>query len=162
MWDTIIPAAATAVPTVRKGRNITGIIITITPGIDSPHGNVMKILGNIIWLIFGGIMIAIEYFICSILMMLTIVGIPFGLQTLKLAALSLWPFGTQIESDGWPSGCLAGIMNVVWWFVGGFVIALTHVFWGLFFYITILGIPFGNQHFKLAYLALFPFGKTVY
>lgn len=121
----------------------------------------MKLLGNIIWVVFGGLMIAIEYVISSIAMMVTIIGIPFGLQTIKLAAVALWPFGTTIENDGWPSGCLAGIMNVIWWFLGGFVIALTHIMWGIIFYITILGIPFGNQHFKLARLALFPFGKTI-
>lgn len=106
-------------------------------------------------------MIAIEYFVSSIAMMCTIIGIPFGLQTMKLALVALWPFGTTVSSDGWPSGCLAGIMNVIWWFLGGFMIALTHLVWGIIFYITIIGIPFGNQHFKLAYLALFPFGKTL-
>ena len=121
----------------------------------------MKILLNIIWMVFGGLMIAIEYVVSSVAMMATIIGIPFGLQTLKLALVALWPFGTQIHDDGWPSGCLAGIMNVVWWFLGGFMIALTHLMWGLIFYITIIGIPFGNQHFKLARLALFPFGKTI-
>ena len=121
----------------------------------------MKVLGNIIWVVFGGLMIAIEYFISSIAMMATIVGIPFGLQTMKLALVALWPFGTTIQDDGWPSGCLAGIMNVVWWFLGGFAIALTHIVWGVIFYITIIGIPFGNQHFKLARLALFPFGTTI-
>lgn len=121
----------------------------------------MKTFLNIIWVVFGGLMIAIEYVMSSVAMMVTIIGIPFGLQTLKLALVALWPFGTNIESDGWPSGCLADIMNVVWWFFGGLVIALTHVVWGIIFYITIIGIPFGNQHFKLAYLALFPFGKTI-
>ena len=121
----------------------------------------MNIFLNLIWVIFGGAMIAIEYAISSVLMMITIVGIPFGIQTMKLAMVALWPFGTHIYSDGWPSGCLAGIMNVIWWFVGGFVIALTHLGWGLLFCITIVGIPFGMQHFKLMKLALFPFGKTV-
>lgn len=121
----------------------------------------MKTFLNIIWVVFGGLMIAIEYVVSSVAMMATIIGIPFGFQTLKLAMVALWPFGTKIESDGWPTGCLGDIMNVVWWFLGGFVIALTHVVWGVIFYITIIGIPFGNQHFKLAYLALFPFGKTI-
>ncbi len=121
----------------------------------------MNLLLNIIWIVFGGLMIAIEYAISSVLMMITIIGIPFGLQTLKLAALALWPFGSQIVDNGWPSGCLAGIMNVIWWFVGGFVIAITHLGWGLLFCITIIGIPFGLQHFKLMKLALFPFGNTV-
>lgn len=121
----------------------------------------MNVVLNLIWLVFGGLMIAVEYFCSSIVMMLTIIGIPFGLQTMKLAIASLWPFGTTIEDAGWPSGCLAGIMNVIWWFVGGFAIALTHILWGIIFYITIIGIPFGNQHFKLALLALFPFGKRL-
>ena len=77
----------------------------------------MNVVLNLIWVLFGGIMIAIEYAISSILMMLTIVGIPFGLQTLKLAALALWPFGAEIRNESWPSGCLAGVMNIVWWFL---------------------------------------------
>lgn len=121
----------------------------------------MNIFLNIIWVVFGGLMIAIEYAISSVLMMLTIVGIPFGLQTMKLAVLALWPFGSDITDDIWPSGCLAGAMNVIWWFVGGFAIALTHLGWGLLFCITIVGIPFGLQHFKLMKLALLPFGKSV-
>ncbi|MDE5555300.1 MAG: YccF domain-containing protein [Muribaculaceae bacterium] len=121
----------------------------------------MNILLNIIWVVFGGAMIAIEYAISSVLMMCTIVGIPFGVQTLKLAQVALWPFGTNVSNQGWPSGCLAGIMNIIWWFLGGFAIALTHLAWGLLFCITIVGIPFGMQHFKLMRLALFPFGKTV-
>ncbi len=106
-------------------------------------------------------MVALEYAISSILMMLTIVGIPFGLQTLKLAQLALWPFGSTIADNGWPSGCLAGLMNVIWWFIGGFAIALTHLGWGLIFCITIVGIPFGMQRFKLMKLALFAFGQSV-
>lgn len=121
----------------------------------------MKTLLNIIWMVFGGLIIAIEYAVSSLLMMITIIGIPFGLQTIKLASVSLWPFGTDIVSSGWPSGCLAGIMNVIWWFLGGFAIALTHLGWGVFFCITIIGIPFGKQHFKLMRLALFPFGKEI-
>lgn len=121
----------------------------------------MNILLNIVWMVFGGIMIAMEYALSSLVMMITIIGIPFGLQTLKLAMVALWPFGTQIDNSGFPSGCLAGIMNVIWWFVGGIPIVLTHLAWGLVFCITIVGIPFGMQHFKLMRLALFPFGKTI-
>lgn len=121
----------------------------------------MNLLLNIIWVVFGGLMIAIEYAISSLVMMVTIIGIPFGLQTLKLAALALWPFGTQIVDTSWPSGCLAGIMNVIWWFVGGIPIALTHLCWGLIFCVTVVGIPFGLQHFKLMKLALFPFGNSI-
>ncbi len=121
----------------------------------------MNVLLNIIWVVFGGLMIAIEYAVSSILMMITIIGIPFGLQTLKLARVALWPFGSDIVDAGWPSGCLAGVMNVIWWFVGGIPIVLTHLAWGVIFCITIVGIPFGLQHFKLMKLALFPFGMEV-
>ena len=121
----------------------------------------MKILLNIIWLIFVGLISAIGYFTSSLLLMVTIIGIPFGLQTMKLALVALWPFGTDIHNDGWPSGCLAGIMNVIWWFVGGIPIALNHLTWGLFFCITVIGIPFGMENFKLMLLALLPFGKRV-
>ncbi|WP_289869626.1 YccF domain-containing protein [uncultured Duncaniella sp.] len=121
----------------------------------------MNIFLNIIWFVFGGLMVAVEYAISSVAMMLTIIGIPFGLQTLKLAKVALWPFGTEVVDDGWPSGCLAGVMNVVWWFVGGVPIALTHMLWGLIFCVTVVGIPFGMQHFKLMKLAFFPFGTKV-
>lgn len=121
----------------------------------------MNLVFNIIWIVFGGLMVAVEYAVSSVAMMITIIGIPFGLQTLKLARVALWPFGTEIADDGWPSGCLAGVMNVVWWFVGGIPIALTHLLWGIIFCVTVVGIPFGMQHFKLMKLALFPFGTKV-
>ncbi|NOY51797.1 MAG: YccF domain-containing protein [Chlorobi bacterium] len=121
----------------------------------------MKIIGNIIWLVFGGFATAIEYLAASIVLMLTIVGIPFGLQTLKLGILALWPFGSEVVRTGWPSGCLSTVMNIVWFFVGGFWIMLTHFAFGILFYITIIGIPWGNQHFKLAGLALTPFGREI-
>ncbi|MCH5230663.1 MAG: YccF domain-containing protein [Muribaculaceae bacterium] len=121
----------------------------------------MKIILNIIWIIFGGLEAAIGYFTASLLLMCTIIGIPFALQTMKLGIVALWPFGTDIHSDGWPSGCLAGIMNVIWWILGGFLIAINHLVWGIFFCITVIGIPFGMENFKLMRLALFPFGKRI-
>ncbi|MBD5347415.1 MAG: YccF domain-containing protein [Bacteroides sp.] len=122
----------------------------------------MNLLLNIIWIIFGGFMIAVEYIVSSVLMMITIIGIPFGLQTLKLAQIALLPFGSKImNTSDFPSGCMATILDIIWWIVGGIPIALTHLGWGLLFCITIIGIPFGMQHFKLMRLALFPFGKVV-
>lgn len=121
----------------------------------------MKTLGNIIWVVFGGIFIAIEYVLGSVALMITIIGIPFGLQSLKLAEVALWPFGKKVKHRESTSGCLSLLMNVIWIFVGGFPIVLTHLFFGLLFYITIIGIPFGNQHFKLMRLALTPFGKEI-
>ena len=91
----------------------------------------------------------------------TIIGIPFGLQTLKLGMLALWPFGSQVTDNGNSGGCLSVIMNVIWICIGGFWICLTHLFFGLLLCITLIGIPFGRQHFKMAALALTPFGKSI-
>lgn len=121
----------------------------------------MKTFGNIIWLIFGGLVTALEYAMSSLLMMCTIIGIPFGLQTMKLAVLALWPFGSTVTDNDNSSGCLNITMNIIWLIVGGFGICLTHLFFGIIFYITIIGIPFGKQHFKMARLALTPFGKNI-
>lgn len=121
----------------------------------------MRTIGSIIWVVFGGIFVAIEYILSSVTMMITIVGIPFGLQSLKLAEVALFPFNKRVVRNKTTSGCLSFIMNIIWFFVGGLPIALTHLLFGLLFYITIIGIPFGNQHFKLMKLAFSPFGKTI-
>jgi len=121
----------------------------------------MKTIGNLIWLIFGGFAIAIEYILGSIALMVTIIGIPFGLQTLKLGLLAMWPFGNRVITVDDSTGCLNTIMNIVWIIFGGFWIALTHIILGVLLCITIIGIPFGKQHFKFIKLALFPFGKRV-
>jgi len=122
----------------------------------------MSFLGNILWIICGGFIIAIEYLIASILMMITIIGIPFGLQTLKLADLALWPFKRDTRTTSVSSGCAYSILNLFWLIIGGFWIFLTHIVLGLLLMITIIGIPFGLQHFKLASLALNPFGREIY
>jgi uncharacterized membrane protein YccF (DUF307 family) len=121
----------------------------------------MKILGNIIWLIFGGFHIALEYFCASIILMITIIGIPFGLQSLKLGIVAIWPFGSEVKWKPSEPGCLNIFMNVLWFIVGGIWIFLTHIFYGVLLCITIIGIPFGKMHFRLAKLALSPFGKEV-
>ena len=121
----------------------------------------MKILGNIIWVVFGGLFLAIQYFISSLLLMITIIGIPFGVQTMKLAGLALWPFGKEVRTKEKGTGCLSTGMNLLWIILGGWLIALEHAFIGIIFFITIIGIPFGKQHFKLAAIALTPFGREV-
>lgn len=121
----------------------------------------MSLFLNILWIIFGGLAICIEYLLASIAMMVTIIGIPFGLQTLKLGILSLSPFGKTVTEDATSNGCLSLFMNIIWIFVGGLWICLSHLAFGLLLCITIVGIPFGTQHFKMARLALTPFGKKV-
>ena len=121
----------------------------------------MKSIGNIIWVVFGGLIIAIEYVLASIPFFISIIGIPFGIQSLKMASVALWPFGKKVITTDSSTGCLSTFMNIIWFFIGGIWISLTHFGFGLLFYITIIGIPFGNQHMKLAGLALTPFGRMV-
>jgi uncharacterized membrane protein YccF (DUF307 family) len=121
----------------------------------------MRIIGNILWLLFGGILIAIEYVISSLFLFITIIGIPFGIQTLKLAGLAIWPFGKEVRNRPEASGCLSTMMNIIWILCGGIWICLSHIVFGILFGITIIGIPFAIQHFKLASLALTPFGKEI-
>ena len=120
----------------------------------------MKILGNVIWLICGGLETAIEYFFAGVILMITIIGIPFGLQAFKLGMLMLWPFGSRVELLSGQPGCLSTIMNILW-LVVSIPICLTHVFFGILLCCTIIGIPFGLQHFKFAGIALTPFGRTI-
>ena len=111
----------------------------------------MNLLGNIVWLLLGGLAVAVEYFVSGLALCLTIVGIPFGIQALKLGLLALLPFGqTSVRTDQ-GTGCLYTLMNVV----------LTHLLFGALLFITIVGIPFGRQHFKLMSMALTPFGRNI-
>lgn len=121
----------------------------------------MNILGNILWIVLGGIFISMYYALVGLLFCITIVGIPFGIQLLKIAGFALWPFGRQIVAGETDGGCLSLIMNVIWVILGGVEIALAHIGLGIGFCITIIGIPFGLQHFKMALLALAPFGKQI-
>lgn len=121
----------------------------------------MKILGNILWWIFGGLESALGYLTGSLAMMVTIVGIPFGLQTLKVGLICLWPFGAEVTDADSPTGCIRVPLNIIWFIFGGLWSCLMHLFFGVLLCITIIGIPFGRQHFKMASLALFPFGKDV-
>ncbi|VAW19095.1 hypothetical protein MNBD_BACTEROID01-2433 [hydrothermal vent metagenome] len=121
----------------------------------------MKILGNITWLVFGGFAIFLEYITAGVILCFTIVGIPFGIQSFKLGLLALWPFGQTIEYMDYAPGILSTIMNIIWFFIGGIWIVLTHLFFGLLLGITIIGIPWALQHFKLVSLALAPFGKRL-
>ena len=121
----------------------------------------MNTIGNIIWIVFGGFFIFLQYLLGGLLLCLTIVGIPFGLQTIKLAQVALWPFGKKIEFMGYAPGCLSTLMNILWLLFVGIWIALAHLVMGIIFAITIIGIPFASQHFKLVGLALAPFGRRV-
>lgn len=121
----------------------------------------MRFLGNILWLILGGLVISLYYAFMAILFCITIIGIPFGVQLFKMARLALWPFGRDVRPGSNDGGCLSILMNIIWILFGGVEIAMLHVGFGIFCCLTIVGIPFGVQHFKMALLALIPFGKEI-
>jgi len=118
----------------------------------------MKVIGNIIWFIFGGLELAFVWAIVGLVWCVTIIGIPIGIQAFKMAGLALFPFGKTVNYGG---GAGRLILNILWLVFGGLVLAIGSAFVGIIFCITIIGIPFGKQHFKLAKLALMPFGATV-
>jgi uncharacterized membrane protein YccF (DUF307 family) len=121
----------------------------------------MSIIGNLLWILLGGgIFLFIEYMIGGFLLCLTIIGIPFGIQMMKLSVLSLLPFGKEIVPSSFNAGCLSILMNVLWLVAGGVLITLTHILFGILCAITIIGIPFAKQHLKLAHFAIIPFGTT--
>lgn len=117
----------------------------------------MSVIGNIIWLIFGGLIVALGYLIGGILLCVTIIGIPFGIQAMKLAAAALTPFGKEVVQVERESGRLALLFDIIWLFLFGWEIALAHLAGALILAITIIGIPFAKQHIKLVPVALFPF-----
>lgn len=121
----------------------------------------MRLLGNIIWVVFGGFFLALEYAMFGLILCGTIIGIPFGWQIIRLASVVVWPFGKEVIHKKEKEGCLTTGMNVLWIFIFGIWIALGHAILGLIFFITIIGIPFGRQHFKLASMALTPFGREI-
>lgn len=122
----------------------------------------MSFIGNLLWIVLGGgILVSFFYLLGGMVLCLTIVGIPFGIQCFKLAWLGLVPFGHTIIERPSPPGCISVLMNVLWIFSGGIELAVTHVVFGLLCAVTIIGLPFARQHAKLATLCLTPFGKAI-
>ena len=121
----------------------------------------MNFLGNLLWILLGGLFVSLYYAIVGLAFCLTIVGIPFGVQLFKIAGFALCPFGREVVPGTNDGGCLSILMNIIWIIFGGIEIALAHVVLGITFCITIIGIPFGVQNFKMALLALTPFGKEI-
>lgn len=118
----------------------------------------MKTLGNILWFLLIGLWSAVTWALLGVLWCVFIITIPFGVQCFKIAGLMLWPFGKNVS-------CNFGkhpIANIIWIFCGGLGLAISYVFVGVLCYITIIGIPFGKQCFKLATLSLTPFGAKIH
>lgn len=121
----------------------------------------MTLIGNLVFFVFGGFIIALGYILGGILLCLTIVGIPFGFQCFKLAGGVLAPFGREVVETEPPGGALSIILNVIWIILPGLELAIMHLFLAAFFALTIVGIPLAMQHIKLLPLALLPFGRVV-
>jgi len=121
----------------------------------------VSLLLNLLWIVLGGFLVFILYLIGGLVLCLTIVGIPFGVQLFKLSVLGLMPFGREVNTEGSASDLLSIVMNVLWWIFGGVEVALVHLVLALILAITIVGLPFARQHIKLLKLALVPFGARI-
>jgi uncharacterized membrane protein YccF (DUF307 family) len=124
----------------------------------------MRLLGNLIWLLFGGLATAIGWWLAALLAAITIIGIPFSIAAFRIGIFTLWPFGSEIvdrPESGEARKLLVLLGNIVWIILGGIWLALAHLFFALLLGITIIGIPFAVQHLKLAHLSLTPYGKMI-
>ena len=119
----------------------------------------MSLLGNIVWLIFGGFLAGMGYIIGGIALCLTVVGIPFGIQAMKIGVATFAPFGKVVNEGENVNSVTNTIFNMLWLLLFGWEIALAHLIHGIILAVTIIGLPFAKQHFKLIPLALFPFGR---
>ncbi len=121
----------------------------------------MSFLGNLIWLIFGGFLAGLGYILGGLVLCVTIVGIPFGIQSIKLGFATMAPFGKEVSEANNGDGFLRMLFNVLWIVLFGWEIALAHLVGGLILAITVVGLPFARQHFKLIPVALFPFSYSL-
>ena len=121
----------------------------------------MNFLGNLIWLIFGGFIAALGYIIGGLALCLTIVGIPFGLQSIRIGLATLAPFGKEVVVNEEHEGGLALLFDLIWIVLAGWEIALAHLGSALILAITIVGLPFAKQHLKLVPVAIFPFQRSL-
>ena len=119
----------------------------------------MRLIGNILWVVLGGFVPAMLWFFFGALWSITIIGIPVGVQCFKMARLQLFPFGKEIRYDS--MGAVSLVVNILWILFGGIELALANIFAGIALCMTIIGIPFGLQSFKMAKLSLMPFGSKV-
>ena len=121
----------------------------------------MKTLLNFIWLVFAGFWLAAAYLLAAVLLAITIIGLPFAKQSLKLAGYALWPFGRALVRSPTRNETLSAVGNVLWFVLAGWWLALAHIVTGIALCLTIIGIPLGIADFKMAGAALVPFGRRV-
>ena len=121
----------------------------------------MSFIGNLLWLIFGGFLTGMGYILGGLLACLTIIGIPFGIQAMKLGVVTMTPFGRSYLPTKASSEDKYVLVNILWALLFGWEIAVTHLTHAIFLAITIIGIPFAKQHIKLIPISLAPFGREL-
>jgi uncharacterized membrane protein YccF (DUF307 family) len=121
----------------------------------------MSLLGNVIWLVCGGLFSGLAHIVAGIGLCLTVIGIPFGYQEIKIGVATLTPFGCELVENADANSPLWLVLNVVWLISFGWVIALHHLIWATLLALTVVGLPFALQHLKLLPLALLPFGRDL-
>ena len=128
----------------------------------------MALIGNIIWFVFGGLVMGLAWWLAGVLCFMSIIGIPWGKACFVIGQFTFWPFGKEAVSrkqksgkDDIGTGTLGLIGNILWLVFLGIWLAIGHIVSGILCCITIIGIPFGIQHFKLVPISLTPIGMTV-
>ncbi len=128
----------------------------------------MRLLLNILWFIFGGWISGTLWLLSGVLLAITVVGLPWAMAAFRIASFSYWPFGRQVVSraelyrrNDLGTGPFGFVLNVIWFLLGGWYLALHHLVLGIGLCVSIIGIPFGLQHLKLAIISLAPVGKAV-
>ena len=159
---TIYPASANVQPRP-PARPVPPTFVVAAGHAVAPgrSGGAARTIGNILWVVLAGFWMALGYVGAGVVQCITIIGIPFGIQSFKLAGYALWPFGRVVVQRSDRDAGLSCLGNVIWFFLSGLWLALGHVLSGLLLCVTIIGIPFGIASFKLAGLAIAPFGKRV-
>jgi uncharacterized membrane protein YccF (DUF307 family) len=120
----------------------------------------VRLLLNLIWLVFGGLVMALGYAVVALVMVVLSITIPFGIASARIALFCLWPFGrTLVKRPDAGAGSLLG--NVIWFVLAGWWLALGHLITGILMCATIIGIPLGLANFKLIPVSLTPFGREI-
>lgn len=130
--------------------------------------DILRLIGNVLWLVFGGLIMAIGWWLAAVVMMITIIGIPWARAAFIIGRFALWPFGYRVVArrelfgrSDIGTGPLGLLGNIIWFVFAGLWLAIAHLLAALACFVTLIGIPFGLQHLKLAQLSLFPIGKTI-
>jgi uncharacterized membrane protein YccF (DUF307 family) len=120
----------------------------------------MRLILNIIWLIFGGLWLALGYLLAALICFVLIITIPFGIASLRIAVFALWPFGKTVVKRP-DAGIASGVGNIIWFLLCGWWLAIGHVIAGVVLCLTIIGIPLGLANFKLIPVSLLPMGREI-